>query len=309
MLPEFAAFRAVWVEITSSAHGHGGPGWEFGTCLWSPSVDGGGAARYQVMWEPEAGDLVLHFYRHTWEGRPSCTQLCGFSFVHHACREVTLPPPTPGRWVAPAYYRLDLTGYEPLATRLNPEELNKQPDYLARVRQELVPNRPAHYPFSSYGPLIRVTQGQYLTRCTPHLYQVLQDALGLAHPSLETAPVPVGPVRRPTEYQEGQRKLREAYFFTRNPRLAAEAKRRRNYTCEVCSFNFRQHYGALGEGFAECHHKNPLAERPEELWSQALTTSLDDVAVVCANCHRMLHRQRPALSVEVLRTRWEAANP
>ncbi|WP_205704306.1 HNH endonuclease [Hymenobacter sp. UV11] len=102
--------------------------------------------------------------------------------------------------------------------------------------------------------------------------------------------------------------MREAYFFTRNPRLAAEAKRLRNYTCEVCSFNFRQHYGALGVGFAECHHKNPLAERPEELWSQALTTSLDDVVVVCANCHRMLHRQRPALSVEVLRTRWEAAN-
>lgn len=75
-----------------------------------------------------------------------------------------------------------------------------------------------------------------------------------------------------------------------NPRLAAEAKRQRDYTCEVCGFNFRQHYGPLGQEFAECHHKNSLSERPEELWSQALA----DVAVVCANCHRMLHRQRPA---------------
>jgi hypothetical protein len=310
MLPEFAAFRAVWVEITSSHHGHGGPGWEFGTCLWSPVVDEGGAARYQVMWEPEAGDLVLHFYRHTWDGQPSCTQLCGFSLVHQSCREVTVAPPTPGRWVAPAYYRIDLTGYQPLATRLNPEALNKHPDYLARVRQELVPNRPARYPFSSYGPLIRVTQGQYLTRCTALLYQVLQDALGLdtLPLSADTIPAPAtASARRPTEYQEGQRKLREAYFFTRNPRLAAEVKRLRDYTCEVCHFNFRQHYGVLGQDYAECHHKNPLSERPEELWSQALTTSLDDVAVLCANCHRMVHRQRPALAVESLRAHWLAA--
>ena len=27
--------RAVWLEMTQSSHRHGGPGWEFGTCLWS----------------------------------------------------------------------------------------------------------------------------------------------------------------------------------------------------------------------------------------------------------------------------------
>jgi predicted HNH restriction endonuclease len=156
-----------------------------------------------------------------------------------------------------------------------------------------------------------VTQGQYLTRCTALLYQVLQDALGLdTTPLAAVTNLPTTPAtaRRPTEYQEGQRKLREAYFFTRNPRLAADAKRQRDYTCEVCSFNFRQHYGTLGQDFAECHHKNPLSERPEELWSHALTTSLDDVAVLCANCHRMLHRQRPALSVEALRAQWLAVH-
>jgi predicted HNH restriction endonuclease len=185
--------------------------------------------------------------------------------------------------------------------------LNKHPDYLARVRQELMLNRPTRYPFSSYGSFIRVTQGQYLTRCTASLYQVLQDALGVERASTETGIILKATNGRPTEYQEGQRKLREAYFFTRNPRLAADAKRLRNYTCEVCGFNFCQHYGELGKDFAECHHKNPLSERPEELWSHILTTSLDDVAVVCANCHRMLHRQRPALRIESLRAHWVAA--
>jgi len=34
----------VWIEDTNTAvHGHGGPGWEFGTRLWSPSSAEGGS--------------------------------------------------------------------------------------------------------------------------------------------------------------------------------------------------------------------------------------------------------------------------
>jgi hypothetical protein len=32
----FSAYDGVFVEITKENHAHGGPGWEFGTCLWSP---------------------------------------------------------------------------------------------------------------------------------------------------------------------------------------------------------------------------------------------------------------------------------
>jgi 5-methylcytosine-specific restriction protein A len=57
--------------------------------------------------------------------------------------------------------------------------------------------------------------------------------------------------------------------------------------CEVpgCGFEFARVYGALGAGFAEVHHRKPLAsrKRPE-------STSLDELAIVCANCHRMIHK-------------------
>jgi 5-methylcytosine-specific restriction protein A len=66
--------------------------------------------------------------------------------------------------------------------------------------------------------------------------------------------------------------------------------------CEVCSFDFAAVYGTLGEGFAECHHTRPLAELPG-----LRVTRLSDLALVCANCHRMLHRSRPVLSIEGLR--------
>lgn len=56
--------------------------------------------------------------------------------------------------------------------------------------------------------------------------------------------------------------------------------------CEVpgCNFDFEATYGAIGRGFAEVHHRRPLSEavRP-------VRTRLADLAVVCANCHRMIH--------------------
>jgi len=55
--------------------------------------------------------------------------------------------------------------------------------------------------------------------------------------------------------------------------------------CEVCDFDFDEAYGKIGEGFAECHHLTPLAElQPGQ------STRLQDLAILCANCHRMIHR-------------------
>jgi len=37
----------VWLEITKTSHHHGGKGWEFGTCLWSPSKTTDGKDYYR----------------------------------------------------------------------------------------------------------------------------------------------------------------------------------------------------------------------------------------------------------------------
>jgi len=65
--------------------------------------------------------------------------------------------------------------------------------------------------------------------------------------------------------------------------------------CEVCKFDFAAVYGPLGDGFVECHHRVPLASL-----DGTAPTRLADLAIVCANCHRMLHR-RPTHTVEQLR--------
>ncbi len=59
--------------------------------------------------------------------------------------------------------------------------------------------------------------------------------------------------------------------------------------CECCGFDFTDFYGDLGCGFAECHHRVWLSDTPPETLR---LTQTSDLAVVCANCHRMLHRHR-----------------
>jgi len=55
--------------------------------------------------------------------------------------------------------------------------------------------------------------------------------------------------------------------------------------CEVCNFRYDIVYGELGSGYIECHHVRPVhLMKPDE------RTGLNDLALVCANCHRMLHR-------------------
>ncbi len=42
-------------------------------------------------------------------------------------------------------------------------------------------------------------------------------------------------------------------------------------------------------------------------WTDELQTSVDDITVLCANCHRMIHRRKPALSLTELKQIIEAA--
>ncbi len=66
--------------------------------------------------------------------------------------------------------------------------------------------------------------------------------------------------------------------------------------CEACGFDFTTVYGALGEGYIECHHSVPLSRL-----APGQTTKVSDLALVCANCHRMLHKGGQLLNLATLR--------
>ena len=76
---------------------------------------------------------------------------------------------------------------------------------------------------------------------------------------------------------------------------AATLRTKGRLCCEVCGFDFSATYGALGNGFCEVHHLVPLSAS-----SESVTTTLDDLAILCSNCHRVIHRSTPMLSVAEL---------
>lgn len=87
------------------------------------------------------------------------------------------------------------------------------------------------------------------------------------------------------------RLLKEHFSRERNRIIVGIAKSRAleaglgNILCECCDFNFRETYGQHGYGFIECHHATPLAKGER-------ITKLNELHMVCSNCHRMLHRKK-----------------
>ena len=84
-------------------------------------------------------------------------------------------------------------------------------------------------------------------------------------------------------------------------RQLTEAKRRTHrvehgqLSCQACGLNESDLPAEIGEGCFEVHHTLPLGERVA-----AAITKLDELALLCANCHRLIHRSNPMLSVNEL---------
>jgi 5-methylcytosine-specific restriction protein A len=95
---------------------------------------------------------------------------------------------------------------------------------------------------------------------------------------------------------EGRRRMRWHKRAERNSRLATEAKKVLGFDCQACGFNFEEFYGPRGRGYIEAHHIVPyseLADQPDPV----LLDASRDFAVVCANCHRMIHRDKNQLTM------------
>lgn len=84
----------------------------------------------------------------------------------------------------------------------------------------------------------------------------------------------------------------------RNSRAASFAKNKRGFRCEACGMTFAENYGALGEGFIEAHHLYPLSRL---VIGEERRYSEDEFAVLCSNCHRMIHRWHDCSDLEGFR--------
>lgn len=71
--------------------------------------------------------------------------------------------------------------------------------------------------------------------------------------------------------------------------------------CEACDFDFEKTYGELGKGYIECHHLIPLSN-----FQVNKETKLEDLALLCSNCHRMIHKNLNIMTIEEFKSAWNS---
>ncbi|MGE4571129.1 MAG: HNH endonuclease [Candidatus Izemoplasmatales bacterium] len=97
---------------------------------------------------------------------------------------------------------------------------------------------------------------------------------------------------RHVKVRERSTKLRNAAveFYTKEGKIV----------CDICGFDFSKVYNGLGQGYIEIHHKKPIYQYESDDEEVVIKDAIKNLAPVCANCHRMLHRKKSILFEEVV---------
>jgi 5-methylcytosine-specific restriction protein A len=108
---------------------------------------------------------------------------------------------------------------------------------------------------------------------------------------------------RPLSVVEGERVLMaHLRYERRRSRAIVEAKKHLTLqatgrlACEVCGFDFAITYGSLGQGFCEVHHVKHWNGN-----AKGTHTTMDDLAILCSNCHSIIHRSVRRTSIDELK--------
>ena len=106
-----------------------------------------------------------------------------------------------------------------------------------------------------------------------------------------------------SSFPEGSIKYRQHRVRERDSEIVRKAKKMWSSTpsgqlaCCVCGFDFTRTYGNQGVDYIEAHHQVPVSALGE---NNETKTKISDLAPVCSNCHRMLHRGPKLLSIKEL---------
>jgi len=120
--------------------------------------------------------------------------------------------------------------------------------------------------------------------------------------NIKLNPKDIKDIKDEGSFPEGKKKEKMHIYYERNRKVIDLAKaygkaQDPSLPCQVCGFSYVGKYGELGRNFIEAHHKVPIAE----LRHKKKETFIKDIALLCANCHRMIHTGEKTLSIEALK--------
>jgi 5-methylcytosine-specific restriction protein A len=106
------------------------------------------------------------------------------------------------------------------------------------------------------------------------------------------------PTENTEELFEGIKRTVTVNSYERNSKARQLCVKHWKAICAVCSFDFEKTYGEIGKGFIHVHHLTPVSQ----IGKSYQVDPINDLIPVCPNCHSMLHRQEPPLTIDELKT-------
>lgn len=285
-----------WLEVTDRE--------TLGQDLRAPRQDGGGRSnwRYTLFEEANVGDIVFHYEKpksaitsySTISGMPEPAEVTWAARGTYARSKGTKPHPQDG-------YVRPLSGFTKLTAPVHLADLIARTAEVQQIMEELSSSStgPLYFPFElGLKRPMRPLQGYafklpaaFVSAFIGGPKPVVVARVDEDEDEIEfMVDAPEGrEVTRLHRSRERSRKLvgdKKAQAMQQHGRLA----------CACCEFDFAAFFGSRGEGFIECHHT-----RPVHTLKEGDRTRLEDLELVCSNCHRMIHSSRPWLTVEELR--------
>ena len=243
---------ASFVEITNPIHG--GAGWEFGSCLWSPVTNKGGQKSWELMAEPRPSNLVFHLLK---EKQGAGYFLTGASRVSTVPQVIQTPPPEPDRWgdMAP-YYRIPLEQFTRLSEPVSIDEILST--NRTTFEDELQRNSKGQFFERKASGRLQVSL-KYIAKAELKVEEILLSYFQRSHslPAqlegetfLPTMTEPAYPDYTPPGSVETRvvRKIRDTA-------LSRSIKAKCRYLCAICGYTIQL---KVGGHYAEAHHMKPL---------------------------------------------------
>jgi 5-methylcytosine-specific restriction protein A len=100
-------------------------------------------------------------------------------------------------------------------------------------------------------------------------------------------------------HKEGAIKKITVNAYERNPEARQKCLDRWKHQCFACGFHFELFYGPIGRKYIHVHHLKPIST----IGNEYEIDPIEDLRPVCPNCHGMLHKENPPLSIEELKKR------
>ncbi|MFF3770960.1 HNH endonuclease [Streptomyces sp. NPDC002232] len=168
----------------------------------------------------------------------------------------------------------------------------RSPNSVSRKTTDIATAHPDHVgPATKGGRPTREIVSDFLTHPAEMLAATRALRDGIASGELHR--IPVQPDEADDDGGQGAREgrlllrwalHRERDRGLRNKKIRQVQRLNLPVRCEVCTFDFGLTYGPLGADYVEVHHVTPLHI------TGSRETRLEDLALLCANCHRMCHR-------------------